>query len=59
MGKLPLEIMQLVFKRSQLKWWQFKEKKYLTQRIDTLKAIGWNKGVEIALDDLKEAGIIK
>ena len=57
--KLPYEIMEMEFKRSQLKWWQFQEKKYLTQRIEAYKAMGWNIGVKIAIDDLKDAGIIK
>lgn len=51
--KLPTEIMNLVFQREQLKWYQFSNKKYLDQRIKTLKAIGWNVGVQIALDDLE------
>lgn len=57
--KLPYEIIEMEFKRSRLKWWNFQEKKYLTQRINAHKAIGWNKGVEMALDDLKDAGILK
>jgi hypothetical protein len=57
--KLPYEIMEMEFKRSQLRWWQFQEKRYLTQRIEAYKAMGWNMGVDIALNDLRDAGIIK
>ena len=56
--KTPYEIMKLSFERSQLKWYQFSEKRRLDKEIETLKAFGWNIGVDIALSDLRESGII-